>query len=178
MKSQQITKFFKKPFFDTFSSFEKVLTQLYGKCEKHGNTLSADIFKKRYAGPDDVIKLGVSLKAYNQGTAVFIEFNYDSTVFNYDEESRKLISAIEKELGVYASFLNFDKSMFESIEYKTKEKVDRNDETSKEDAGVIADEETFKNAVEKLKSLKKLLDNKIITKKEYEEKIKPLIEEL
>lgn len=177
---EHISKHFNTSFRDTKEAFKKALSSFaVENIEEQSNTLKTLVKYKTSSGKEVMSHFLVMLMPYNKGTSVYLESSYDSgSSAQFSYIFTQLISQAEKSLGEYAGFSNLEKKDFElSSSLSNLSGAKRTQPKGNENFCRLTASE-FDEIVEKLITFKKLHDEKILSKEEYNEKISPLIERL
>ncbi len=170
-----ISKIFAKSLNLTANVTNAVLATLADSLSINKNCIYADYSLKKVSGFVVKCHLCAFLKEYNKGTAIYIEFDNSTNEILFDEELKKIICLIEKELGVYGSFSNLDKNdfvIFPDLRYLP-ENIIKDNVIEKY---CLPKRDSFNIVIKKLLDLHCLYVNKDISKKEFNEQIKPYIE--
>lgn len=134
------------------------------------NRIICRIPKKILSTSQKDYSIAIYLKTHQDSTAVFFLLLTDDDN-NFERDVKQILQNVEYILKVFHHFSNL------TLDYFTDDSEEEIIE-KKDDKIIIPSSKRFDEIVEKLTSLKELLNQGIITELEYKEKSEPLIEEL
>ena len=168
---------FNAPFYDTKKAIFDIAKTKFNNTTLNNGEISAEIpFSKESKTEVKHYELRIAFKPYNGGTAVLLEIQNDAGII-FDYALKPLLNDAEKTLKTQPTKINIEPSFFDLA--KTSESdTNTKESTSTEVNEAIPSKQRFDEIVEKLLSLKELEKKEIITKQEFKEKSRDLIEEL